>query len=196
LSTAASVDIGALGLDGGGHVLVKLALRATPVGTTVAVRGSHPDLFGQLATWCRQQGHRISRPPTGEPDLVALVEATSSATARSVGATRAGPVDPGVGLGLAERPSLEWGLAARGALVEPGGPQLRFALAERDVVWTDRAERLYAQALAGQWDPNAVIDWTTPVSIAAVIETAVVQVMTFLIENEEAALVVPARFLG
>ncbi len=87
-------------------------------------------------------------------------------------------------------------MAARGALIEPGGPTPAFALDRRDEIWTDRADRLYAQALGGQWDPNAAIDWTAPVDNAPSIEDAVVQVMTFLIENEHAALVVPARFLG
>jgi hypothetical protein len=40
------------------------------------------------------------------------------------------------------------------------------------------------------------IDWAAPIDHHQRVEAAVVQVMTFLIENEEAALVVPARFLG
>jgi hypothetical protein len=63
-------------------------------------------------------------------------------------------------------------------------------------VWSDRAADLYAQATAAQWDPVAAIDWSAPVTHDARVESAVVQVMTFLVENEQAALVVPARFLG
>ncbi|MFM7536137.1 MAG: ferritin-like domain-containing protein [Acidimicrobiales bacterium] len=63
-------------------------------------------------------------------------------------------------------------------------------------MWTDRAAGLYRQALAAQWDPAAAIDWDTPFVLPDQVERAVMQVMTFLIENEEAALVVPARFLG
>jgi hypothetical protein len=81
-------------------------------------------------------------------------------------------------------------------VVEPGGPEPDFRLSLRDELWTDRAAALYAQALAGQWDPAAEIDWDLPIEHGPQIERAVVQVMTFLIENEEAALVVPARFLG
>ena len=55
---------------------------------------------------------------------------------------------------------------------------------------------LYAQAAAAQWDPTTAIDWTAALPHDRRVEAAVVQVMTFLIENEEAALVVPARFLG
>jgi hypothetical protein len=89
-----------------------------------------------------------------------------------------------------------WGLAARGALVEAGGPEFRFALDTRDAVWTDAAAGIYRQAAAGQWDPATAVDWDASVDLAPDVEEAVVQVMTYLVENENAALVVPARFLG
>jgi len=82
-----------------------------------------------------------------------------------------------------------------GARIEAGGPAPAFRLDRRDELWSDRAPRLYAQAAAGPWDPATAIDWSEPAPAGAV-EDAVVQVMTCLIENEEAALVVPARFLG
>jgi hypothetical protein len=89
-----------------------------------------------------------------------------------------------------------WGLAARGAQVELGGPEPAFGLIERDHVWADLAPRLYRQAAAGQWDPGTAIPWDDPITHPDVVEDAVVQVMTYLVENEQAALVVPARFLG
>src|SRR4029078_12186683 len=54
--------------------------------------------------------------------------------------------------------------------------------------------RLYAQAVAAQWDPAKAIDWDAAFEPPAEVEDAVVQVMTSLVENETAALVVPARF--
>jgi hypothetical protein len=88
-------------------------------------------------------------------------------------------------------------LAARGALVEAGGPPLTVAdLSERDEVWADTAPKLYAQAAANQWDPNTAIDWTVPDTLPDEVEDAVVQVMTYLVENEQAALAVPARHLA
>ena len=71
-----------------------------------------------------------------------------------------------------------------------------FDLDDRDHVWADVAPRLYAQAVAAQWDPATAIHWTAPIDHPDDVEAAVVQVMTYLIENEQAALVVPARFLG
>jgi hypothetical protein len=94
------------------------------------------------------------------------------------------------------RAEVAWGLAARGALIESGGPPLAVDLLERDAVWADIAPRLYAQALAGQWDPATAIDWAAPAALPEEVEAAVVQIMTYLVENEQAALVVPARFIG
>jgi hypothetical protein len=50
--------------------------------------------------------------------------------------------------------------------------------------------------VAAQWDPATAVDWDEPFDLPEEVEAAVVQVMTYLIENENAALVVPARFLG
>jgi len=179
-----AVELGDLGFDGGAHVLVKLALADRAVGEHVVVHGSHPELAHHLAVWCRQQGHTWHASTT-------TVERGTAAGAAWVGAQRAGgPAE------VVEHPPADWALAARGAAIEPGGPAPRFALDDRDAVWTERAADLYAQAAAAQWDPRAAIDWTTAIDHDPRVEHAVVQVMTFLIENEQAALVVPARFLG
>jgi hypothetical protein len=88
-------------------------------------------------------------------------------------------------------------LAARGALVERGGPDLAVAdLDNKHDVWSDLAPKLYAQAAANQWDPATAVDWDAPIDVAPEVETAIVQVMTYLVENEQAALMVPARFIA
>jgi hypothetical protein len=84
----------------------------------------------------------------------------------------------------------------RGALLEAGGPSVTFDLDDRDLVWADIAPKLYAQAVARQWDPAVEVPWDDPFTLPAEIESAVVQVMTYLVENEQAALIVPARFVG
>ena len=129
----------------------------------------------------------------GGPDLVGVVVRGGADGARWQGAERAGGESPDE---VAARAGASWGLAARGALLEAGGPALRFDLDEMDLVWAEAAPRLYAQAAANQWDPATAVDWAAPVDHPPDVEAAVVQVMTFLIENEQAALVVPARFLG
>lgn len=108
-----------------------------------------------------------------------------------VGAERAGSATR-----VSARADPRWGLAARGALVEAGGPALDVAWVDRDLVWADIAPRLYARAAAAQWDPATAVDWATPVEVPPEIEDAVVQIMTYLVENEHAALMIPARLLA
>ncbi|MGH4026674.1 MAG: ferritin-like domain-containing protein, partial [Pseudonocardiaceae bacterium] len=98
---------------------------------------------------------------------------------------------------IVARPAPEWGTAARGALIEAGAPAVAgFDLAERDVVWAELAPRLYARAAAAQWDPESAVDWDAEIDLPADVDAAVVQVMTYLVENEQAALVIPARLLA
>ena len=158
------------------------ALAAMRPGQRLRVVGTDPHLAVHLAPWARARGHGV------DGHVIVRGDADDR---RRTGAERAGATSTTV-----DRPPRTWGLAARGALVEAGGPPLAVAdLDRRDQVWTELAPKLYAQAAAGQWDPATAIDWTPP-ELAADVETAVVQVMTYLIENEQAALMVPARFLG
>ena len=63
-------------------------------------------------------------------------------------------------------------------------------------MWSDDAARIYQQAVAAQWDPETAIPWNAPFELADDVEDAVVQIMTYLIENETAALIVPSRFIA
>ena len=112
------------------------------------------------------------------------------------GAERAGHAQAERPSAVSEDPSAAWGLAARGAMVEAGSPPIAFGLHRRLEVWADEAATLYAQAAAAQWDPATAIDWDAAFELPTEVEDAVVQVMTYLIENETAALLVPTRFLG
>jgi hypothetical protein len=71
---------------------------------------------------------------------------------------------------------------------------LRFPLHRRDEIWADEAGKLYAKAAAAQWDPATAIPWDAEFTLPAEVEEAIVQVMTYLIENETAALIIPAKF--
>jgi hypothetical protein len=182
LAPTGLVDLGPLGLDAGGHLLLDHALADLPPGARLRVVGGGPHLLAHLGPWGRGRGHRVVG------DLVVRGDATER---RMAGAERAGAPDQ-----VTERPPATWGLAARGALVEQGAPPLVGAdLDQRQEVWSDLAPRLYAQAAAGQWDPETAVDWTPP-QLPDEVEAAVVQVMTYLVENEQAALIVPARFIG
>jgi hypothetical protein len=177
------VNLGPLGLDHGGHILLDRAMAGLRPGQQLRVEGADPALRLHLRVWARQQGHLIE----GETTVVR----GNRPERRWADAQRAGRPDEPAG-----RAPPGWGLAARGALVETGGPPLfGVDLDRRDLVWTELAPKLYAQAAANQWDPAAAVDWSQP-DLPVEVETAVVQTMTYLIENEQAALMVPARFLG
>ncbi|MBS2028135.1 MAG: ferritin-like domain-containing protein [Deltaproteobacteria bacterium] len=172
-----TVDLGDLGFDEGGHLLVARALASA---AEVRVVGTAPTLAVDLPAWCRAKGHACAG------NVV-----TRGPHDRRVGAERAGQIDA-----PSERAPKTWGLAARGALVEAGVPVLDLALVNKRELWADDAARLYAQAAAAQWDPQTAIPWDAPVTHPPEVEDAVVQVMTYLIENETAALLVPTRFLS
>lgn len=191
MTPTAEVDLGTLGLDRGGHLLVKRALRTIAVGDTLRVTGSAPELAVHLRGWCRSQGHGLQLADDGS----ALVQRSAVEDGRWRGAERAGHAAPEQ-QGVVEHPPATWGLAARGAKVEAGGPAFRFALSDKDSLWAEEAAGMYAQAVAAQWDPATAIDWDAPFEIPDEVEDAVVQVMTYLIENETAALLVPARFVA
>lgn len=192
-----TIDLDDLGMDEGGHILLERGLGPLQPGETVGVRGSNAQLALHLGAWCRVQGHRLIAGPDhdahgSDPQgRYLLVQKGKAADQRWQGAQRAGSAQ--LASSHADR---RWGLAARGALVEEGGPTLDVAWVDRDLVWADVAPTLYARAAASQWDPNTIVDWAAPTDVPDDVEDAVVQVMTYLVENEQAALMIPARMLG
>lgn len=180
------IDLENLGVSAGGSLLVKHVVGELVPGERVEVRGRHPELALHLMAWCRAEGHELDH----DGGRLFLTVGTAH-RARWERATRAGsPSRPDA------HADPTWGLAARGALVESGGPPLSVAWADRDLVWADIAPKLYASANANQWDPATAVAWDAPTKAPAVVEDAIVQIMTYLIENEQAALVIPSRLLS
>ncbi|WP_129774712.1 ferritin-like domain-containing protein [Peristeroidobacter soli] len=190
-SATPSIDTEALGLDEGALLLVRRALAQVPVGGNLLARGRAPNWELHLTAWCRQQGHAIQTSALSDGVCEAIVTRGPWAEGRWRDALTAGQSQL-----PAPSAKPEWGLAARGATVEAGSPAFNFTLSNRDELWATTADEIYAQGVAAQWDPQTAIDWDTPFEIDPEIEAAVVQVMTFLVENENAALIVPARHLG
>lgn len=182
--TLIEIDLRDLGLDRGGHLILKRAL-AQPGAGEVRVSGTAPNLEAELRAYCRAQGHAFEV----EPDGVFVARAAVH-SGRYRGAYRTSPTD------VVEKPMARWGLAARGATIEAGTPEFDFPLDDKSAVWSDVAARVYAEAVAAQWDPATSIPWKASFALDSEIESAVVQVMTYLVENETAALLVPARFLA
>lgn len=190
-SSLKTIAIESLGLDQGAHLLIKRALDDVPVGSVLRVSGSAPDLDMHLLAWCRSNGHAVSF----VGDHADIVRGPFQ-QGRWTGAVQGGDADRQRPHAVAEHAHAQWGLAARGATVEAGSPGFDFRFSDKTEIWAETADELYRQALAGQWDPATAIDWSDAGELPDEVENAVVQVMTYLIENENAALLVPARHLG
>jgi hypothetical protein len=191
------VDLGSLGFAEGGYLLVKHAARRVQAGESIRVTGESEDLDVHLRAWCRAQGHRCDWQPSpnGTPPH-ALVHVGAAESERWAGANVASGSDDAGGDHVAEHAPRSWGLAARGSTVEAGTPEFDFTLTDKVDVWSDDAAHIYQQAVASQWDPETAIPWRAPFDLTDDLEDAVVQVMTYLIENETAALIVPSRFIA
>jgi len=88
------------------------------------------------------------------------------------------------------------GFTPLGAIAEPGAPAFRWTLNERDALWAGDVAELTEQASAAQWDASRDIPWEAARGLPDFMERAVSQVMTFIAQNEYAALYVPAGFLA
>lgn len=183
-----TIDLDDLGLEAGGYLLIERGLRSLTVGAHATVRGTDPALRTHLAAWARGQGHQVDL--TGP---IPLIVKGSAGAARWKDAERAGA--PGTD-GVLPHADIRWGLAMRGALVEQGGPPLEVDLVDRDVLWADAARHLYVSGTARQWNPDTAVDWSVSTALPTEIEETVVQVMTYLVENEYAAMQIPARFIA
>jgi hypothetical protein len=189
------IDLEDLPFERGGALLVKRALRLAAVGEAVTVAGRNRDIGVHLRAWCRAEGHEFRPVEDSATGHVEIVRGPA-ADQRWRGAKRAGRADPRESEAVSERPPQYWGLAARGALVEAGSPEFHFALDRKIEIWSRDAARMYAQAAAAQWDPATAVPWDAEFDLPAEVEDAIVQVMTYLIENETAALVIPSRFVA
>src|SRR5690349_20501702 len=114
MSPHATIDLEDLGRDRGAHMLIDRALRALPVGGTLAIHGRAPALHVHLRAWARDHGHMFSAED-------GVITRGGADTDRLHNAERAGGPLPAE---IWPRPGATWGLAARGALVEAGGPLL------------------------------------------------------------------------
>jgi hypothetical protein len=186
--TLATTDLQGLGFDAGAHLMVKHALACLPVGGELRVTGSAPGWQAQLSGWCRDQGHGLRwEDGEGAAPAMAIVVRGGAQAGRWRGAAQTGRSDARAG---------DDAVAARGAQVEAGAPAFHFRLSDKLQVWTDSAADLYAQAVTAQWNADTDIDWDDAPALPAPVEDAIVQLMTYMVENENAALLVPARFLG
>jgi hypothetical protein len=87
------------------------------------------------------------------------------------------------------------GFVPVGAVAEQGAPRFDWRLHHRDEVWAPEVADLAEQASGEQWDASHDIPWAEARELPEHLDRAVAQVMTFIAQNEYAALYVPAGFL-
>lgn len=199
----AAIDAGDLPLGGGLLALVRPALLTAAVGEVVAIRSQNRAVAEDLPSFCRAEGHQyLGGEPATDGATVHLVARGAFGVPRgprdATGALWPGPMTAAAVLAAAPMPDAavpDTAFAPRGAQVEPGGPRYPFSLLARDLVSPPDVAALYDQAVASQWNAATDIPWSDLPNLDPSVERAIAQVMTFLAENELAALYVPARFL-
>lgn len=191
-------------------LLVAIAQLLDPLkdGESLEILSSHPSVADDLRIWCRRAGHRCARITRDGAHTNVVIERGF------VQRTLADPPEWGItmtrrdgGLDLRdwrigrnaqvldEAPRLG-AFAPRGASLEMGSQQVEFSIRKRSDIWADSISELYQQATANQWQGTRDIPWSELKPLSEAVEKAICQIMTFLAENEYAALYVPARFLG
>ena len=176
------VDLEDLALHEGATVLLRRALAPLVPGDWLEVHGNSPELAEHLAAWCRKEGHSCET-KQGVPGMY-RVQAGSGTPIIVTSETQ-----------ISEAADPAWGLAPRGARIESGGPEFAFTLRQKRDVWARELDAIYTQAVANQWSASRDVPWSQLPKLSSEVEGAVAQIMTFLTENEFAALYVPARFI-
>jgi len=201
-----AVDGGELQLGGGLLALVRPALDELEPGGMLAVLSRSSSVREDLPSWCRAQRHEYLGVEEIANNLDRHLIVRGAFSVPRGTNTNNGLLRPGSGnLNAADvgdaalppsRADPSTGFAPHGARVEPGGPSYPFTLNERDHVAPSEVTTLYEQAVNGQWDATADIQWSKVRPLPDALESALVQIMTFLAENELSALYVPSRFIA
>ena len=178
----AQVDLEDLTIYEGAPVLLRRAFAKLAAGELLEVLGDSSELAEGLAAWCRKEGHRYLGEGRG-PNTHRIERGAGLAPLIASGGDIAEVAEP------------RWGLAPRGARIEAGGPEFAFTLRQKREIWAQELTSIYKQAVGNQWSAARDIPWDDLPRLPEEVEAAVCQIMTFLTENEFAALYVPARFI-
>jgi hypothetical protein len=202
------LDAGELELGGGLEVLVAAALEGVAPGGEIDVVLASRSSALELPAWARISGHAVtderSQRETGAPRWIVrvrrgAVDRIAGGELPPSGPPIAGPdrrvhmsdVRAAVGPAPA-RGDPQHGLAPLGATIEPGGPPHDWHLNERDALWAAEISSLTERAAVDGWDATTDIPWEAAAGLRPDVERAVAQVMTYIAQNEYAALYVPA----
>lgn len=197
-----------LALGDGLEVLLQAALAGTPTGATLTVLVRSRSAALELPAWARLEGHEaidcetdgsgpysvtLRRGPGSRVLADALPEESPRPLLREGGELHL--ADWRMGAAVPARADPAAGLAPLGSVAERSAGRYQWALHERDSVWAPDVAELVEQASAEQWDASVDVPWEAAAGVPEPLERAVAQVMTFIAQNELAALYVPANFL-
>jgi TusA-related sulfurtransferase len=206
-ATVHRVDAEDLELGGGLEVLLQAALAGSPSGAMLEVALRSRSSALELPTWARLEGHQTLdvELDAGEGHLVRLQRGPGARVLADALPSRGEPPRLGLdgGFGTAAMRTVTpprshdpaGGLAPLGSVPESGAPPFSWRLHRRDAIWAAEVGDLVDQAKAQQWDAATDVPWEAAAHVPEVLERAVAQVMTFIAQNEYAALYVPAQFL-
>jgi len=88
------------------------------------------------------------------------------------------------------------GLLTRGIVTQEGTPTYNFELSHKELVWSEPVSILYEEGKNLQWNATTDIAWNEIPTLNPVLEKAVCQIMTYLVENEFSALYIPGKFIS
>ncbi len=202
------LEAGELELGGGLEVLLAAALEGMPAGARLEVLTPSRSTALELRSWACAAGHESvgERTVPGGAYAVEIERGPyGRVLAEPLPGGRSGPPLRDGELHTADlrRPAevppeakAAAGFIPLGAVAERGAPAFGWTLNERDALWADDVAELAEQASAAQWDASRDIPWEAARGLPDFVERAVSQVMTFIAQNEYAALYVPAGFLA
>lgn len=202
------IETAGLELGGGLEVLISASMEGIAFGDAIEVEGPSERIALELPGWARANGHRIldtwneGRAPRRRW-VVQIERGPDRAQAEPQSAASPEPTLRGGEFHSAQMRTHEpptsadpgEGFAPLGSIKQGGSSSYYWRLSERDSIWTDDVAELTEQASAAQWDASRDVPWDQAKGLSPQIERAVAQVMTFIAQNEYAALYVPARFL-
>ncbi len=88
------------------------------------------------------------------------------------------------------------GLLTRGIVTQEGTPFYDFELSHKELVWSEPVSILYEEGKKQQWNATTDIPWNEIPQLNPILEKAVCQIMTYLVENEFSALYIPGKFIS
>lgn len=204
---ARRIETAGLELGGGLEVLISASMEGIEPGGPIEIESPSRQVSLELPGWARINGHKVidqwqevngrdarwvvllERGLHDHPQPGSLEPLTPQLRRGEFHSADLRQSDPPKEADPAE------GFTPLGSLREPGSSPYDWRLNKLDGIWADDIAELTEQASVAQWDASRDIPWTEATGLDPTIERAVAQVMTFIAQNEYAALYVPARFL-